>query len=196
MSYKVPRVLGLGTPAAHPAIGQAAKHAVSRPSRRTRAWKCPSKRSRSGSYGTLADFAASVPRGAERCVPPSRTSFGCRHIHHLNGLQPREKLSVFEQVGVETGGLTEVAVYVAKRDHRRWPDGRAREKQRELVHEVPGSLGCDHSASDEFAGEAIHAPTQVRPQRTQVFRFRWRGNDVPDGRGRNPPINLTFMRGT
>ena len=89
----------------------------------------------------------------------------------LNGLQPREKLSVFEQVGVETGGLTEVAVYAAKRDHRRWRDGRTREKQRELVHEVPGSLGATIPRAINSQGKPFTLQPKCAHKELKCFGF-------------------------
>ncbi len=41
-----------------------------------------------------------------------------------------------------TGELTEVAVYVAKRDHRHWRDGRTREKQQEPCFSVKWTEGA------------------------------------------------------
>jgi hypothetical protein len=110
----------------------------------------------------------------------------CRHIHHLNGLQSCEKLSVFELVGVETADITEVAVYAAKRDHGRWRDGRTREKQRELVHQIPGSLDATISRAINSQGK----PFTLQPKCThKELKFLGFGGEVTMfriGQGRNP----------
>ena len=194
ISYKVLRVLDLGTPAAHPAIGQAAV------CRNTRSPASRGERERGSDVVSDPDLDPTAPsqillpasrRGAERYVPPSRTSIG------LSTHTPFERTPAARKaLCIRAGGCRNRRAYrAAKRDHRRWRDGRAREKQRELVHEVPGRLGATIPRAINSQGKPFTLQPKCAHKELKFFGFGGEVTMFRMGRTKSRPINLSFTRG-